>query len=192
MRESKKFLSSITNWSFLTCIGEDGTRFLTSQIKKSFRIKKSFLTCIREEVDVLSHAFQQVSFYFSWLFTECSFPFGYSSRLYTVRSGEIFNLSGCNSLKIYFPSPSYSTISSGFQQQNFKCLQRIQKDGAARLMHGTPSFRFQYSILDVYISRGSRCISRPGLPTSISFKIYSTLSSRETKSANQGVSRYAS
>lgn len=51
---------------------------------------------------------------------------------------------------VHFPSPSYSTISSGFQQLNFECLQRIQKNGAARLMHGTPSFRFQYSILNVY------------------------------------------
>jgi len=49
-------------------------------------------------------------------------------------------------LNVHFPSPSYSTVSSGFQQQNFECLQRIQKDGAARLMYGTPSFRFQYSI----------------------------------------------
>ena len=35
IRESKKILSFVTNWSFLTCIGEDEAEFLTSQIKKA-------------------------------------------------------------------------------------------------------------------------------------------------------------
>ena len=61
---------------------------------------------------------------------------------------------------VHFPSPSYSTIFSGFQQQNFECLQRIQKDGAARLMHGTPSFRFQYAVLNVYCPGEGRRVSR--------------------------------
>ena len=40
--------------------------------------------------------------------------------------------------------PEEYSSTTGFQQQNFECLQRIQKDGAARLMHGTPSFKYSF------------------------------------------------
>ena len=62
-----------------------------------------YLTCIWEDEGVLNHAFCQLSFYFSQLFAECSFPVGSISRLYTVRSERIFNLSARNSFVNSFP-----------------------------------------------------------------------------------------